>query len=81
MEEHINYHGVLRIRNPKTLQRWIDSGKFQAELEGGWIFAVGCGRFRSILCTCSKCRKSTNSPLKLLLDKYNLPHNQSKTNK
>ena len=37
--------GILRITNPKTLQRWKDNGKFQAIINDGYIYAPGCGRF------------------------------------
>lgn len=51
------YSGTLRITNPKTLQKWIDTGKFQEQIDKGWIFAKGCGRFKKEVCTCYKCRK------------------------
>lgn len=62
--------GTLRIRNPKTLERWIQNGKYQETLDEGYIFAVGCGRFRSEPCQCGKCRKSKNSPLKAVIEKH-----------
>ena len=62
------YYGTLRIRNPKTLQRWIDTGKHQKQLDDGWVFNVGCGRYRTQKCECNKCRKSKNSPLKDVLE-------------
>lgn len=54
-EEH--FSGSIRITNPKTLQSWKDKGWFQQELDKGYIFAEGCGRFKTEPCTCSKCRK------------------------
>lgn len=56
-EKQAEYYGTTRITNLRTLQRWIDSGKYQAMLDQGWIFNPGCGRFRSGACTCHKCRK------------------------
>ena len=49
--------GVLRITNPKTLQKWITNGKYQELIDEGYIYAEGCGRFRPKVCTCHKCRK------------------------
>ena len=63
--------GTLRIRNPKTLRKWMRLGWFQEKLDQGWLFNVGCGRFRKEPCTCTKCRKSTNSPLKHICEIYN----------
>jgi len=53
-----NYSGILRITNPKTLQRWKDNGKYQELIDDGYIYSEGCGRFRTEICTCSKCRKN-----------------------
>ena len=63
----MEFYGTLRIRNPKTLKKWIDTGKFQKQIDEGFIFNLGCGRFRTEKCECSKCRKSKNSPLKQIL--------------
>jgi len=30
--------GTLRISNPKTLQRWIDTGMMKKKYEQGWQF-------------------------------------------
>jgi len=49
--------GVLRITNPKTLQKWKDDGRYQELIDEGLIYAPGCGRFREEICTCSSCRK------------------------
>ena len=49
--------GTLRISNPKTLERWIHQGKYQEQLDAGYIFAPACGRFRTEVCTCFKCRR------------------------
>ena len=51
------YGGVLRITNLKTLQAWKDNGKYQKLINDGFIFAVGCGRFRVGKCGCSRCKK------------------------
>ena len=50
------YWGVLRITNPKTLQKWKDNGKYQKLINDGLIFGVGCGRFRKEECNCCKCK-------------------------
>jgi hypothetical protein len=49
--------GSIRIKNPKTLQAWIDKGWYQREINDGYIFAPNCGRFRTEKCQCSKCKK------------------------
>lgn len=55
-----NFSGTLRITNPKTLQRWKDTSKYQELIDEGLIYAPGCGRFREEPCKCSKCRKYHN---------------------
>lgn len=52
-----NYAGSIRIKNPKTLQSWIDKGWYQDQLDSGYTFAPACGRFRVGKCECCKCRK------------------------
>lgn len=52
--------GTLRITNPKTLEKWKETGKYQELINQGYIYANGCGRFRKEVCTCSKCRRKTN---------------------
>lgn len=49
--------GTLRIKNPKTLQKWEDSGKLTQQAEFGWIFAKKCGRFKKNICHCASCRR------------------------
>jgi hypothetical protein len=56
-EKETNYHGVLRITNPRTLHHWKDTGKYQALIDEGYIYAKGCGRFRLEECKCSKCKR------------------------
>jgi hypothetical protein len=51
-----SYSGTLRIKNPKTLERWKKDGRFKELIDEGYIYAKGCGRFRVDICTCSKCR-------------------------
>ncbi len=51
------YCGTLRIKNPKTLRKWKNNGKYKALIDAGYIYAKGCGRFRLEVCTCSRCRK------------------------
>lgn len=48
--------GTLRITNPKTLERWVISGKYQKQIDEGYHFGSGCGRFRTEICVCSACR-------------------------
>jgi hypothetical protein len=50
-------YGSIRIKNPKTLQKWIDKGWYKREIDAGYIFAANCGRFRTEKCECGKCRK------------------------
>jgi hypothetical protein len=49
--------GSVRIKKATTLQSWIDKGWYQAQIDKGYIFASGCGRFRIEECKCSSCRK------------------------
>jgi hypothetical protein len=67
MEE---YSGTLKITNPITLERWIHQGKFQKEIDDGYIFATGCGRFRTEVCTCFKCRKGAGKKLQTIIDRH-----------
>lgn len=55
--------GTLRITNPKTLQKWIDNGKYQEMIDKGCFFGLGCGRFRTEACECSACRKRPKKEL------------------
>ena len=50
--------GTLRITNPKTLEKWKKNGKYQELISEGYIYAIGCGRFRIESCTCAKCRRA-----------------------
>jgi hypothetical protein len=58
-----NYSGTLRISNPKTLQNWIIRGWYQKLINEGYIFNVGCGRFKTEKCACSACRTRTRQEL------------------
>ena len=51
------YQGTLKITNPNTIQSWKDKGWWQKQLDNGYIYAVGCGRFKTEICTCCKCHK------------------------
>ena len=62
--------GTLRISNPMTLQRWIDTGKYQEYINDGWIFNVGCGRFRKEKCTCTECRNKRKAKLQSVIDNF-----------
>lgn len=61
-----NYYGSIRIKKPKTLQKWINNGWYQKLIEDGYTFAKGCGRFRIDKCECSKCRKAIKTELEKL---------------
>lgn len=63
-----NYCGTLRISNPITLKRWIDLGWYQNLINDGFIFNVGCGRFKTEKCSCSQCRTRTRPELKKVLE-------------
>jgi len=65
-----NLSGTIRIKNPKTLRRWIRLGWYQESLDEGYTFHVGCGRFKfEKVCTCYKCRNRTRPELKAILEK------------
>lgn len=53
----INYSGVLRITNEKTLNMWKQTGKYDELINQGFIYNSGCGRFRESKCECCKCKK------------------------
>jgi hypothetical protein len=59
--KEINYFGAIRIQKPSTLQSWIDKGWFKKELDKGYFFAVGCGRFKTEICKCSKCKRKNGN--------------------
>ena len=66
--------GSIRIRNPKTLERWIHRGWYQRELDLGYTFGIGCGRFCNPPCECHKCRRQKGgSPLQKVIDKHYKP--------
>lgn len=71
MEKIVYYSGVLRIKNPKTLQRWVDNGSYKKLINQGFIFNVGCGRFRKHICTCTECRNKTKPKLKEIINNIN----------
>lgn len=50
-------NGTPRITNPKTLENWKQTGRYQELIDKGFIYASGCGRFRLEVCTCFKCRR------------------------
>jgi hypothetical protein len=52
-----HYSGSIRIKNAKTLQKWINKGWYQKQIDLGYTFYPGCGRFRTEKCECRKCRK------------------------
>ena len=55
------FAGILRITNPKSLEKWKDDGRYNKIINEGYIYAIGCGRFRHKICTCCKCRKFKSS--------------------
>lgn len=63
--------GSVKIKKAATLQRWIDLGWYQRELDKGYIFAPACGRFRIGKCECSKCRKPNSGLEKRLVLEQN----------
>ncbi len=62
--------GTLRIINPKTLEKWIHNGNYQKQLNRGYYFGLGCGRFRTEVCICSACRKHPKKELELVILKH-----------
>ncbi len=72
INKNINYSGSIRIKNPKTLQSWIDKGWYDRELSQGYIFNIGCCRFTINKCTCSQCRNKNRPLLKEVLLKNKL---------
>ena len=73
-EDLTNYSGTLRIKLPKTLERWVQNGEYQKLLNEGRVFNVGCGRFRESKCTCFRCRKNTIShPLQIVINNHYKP--------
>lgn len=63
----MNYIGSLRIKNPKTLQKWIDKGWHDEKIKKGFVFNCGCGRYKTEVCECIYCRKDKNKKLKEIL--------------
>lgn len=63
-----NYCGTTRISNPKTLKRWVDNGEYSKRIKEGFIFNVGCGRFKTEVCTCSTCRTRKRPELRAILE-------------
>ena len=62
--------GTLKISNPKTLEKWIQDGSYQEEVNDGYMFNVGCGRFRTELCKCYKCRNGKGKKLQQVIDRH-----------
>lgn len=70
--------GTLRIRKPKTLEKWIQNGSYQDEIDSGYTFNVGCGRFRKEPCKCFKCRKpNSGKKLQEVIDRHYKSTNNS----
>lgn len=51
------YHGTIRIKKASTLQSWIDKGWYQQQIDNGYTFATGCGRFVIGQCICRRCKR------------------------
>ena len=64
--------GTLRIRNPKTLRKWMRNGKYAEKINAGWVFNVGCGRFRTEKCVCSVCRNKKRPRMQEIIDNYEI---------
>ena len=63
MQFNQNFSGTLRIKNPKTLQKWKDTGKYQELINKGYFYCQSCGRFRigDINKMSKCCKKSFNN--------------------
>ena len=72
MEE--NYSGSIRIKKASTLQSWIDKGWYKDSIDRGFTFAVGCGRFVSNPCKCSKCRRPNSGKERRRVLEINMKH-------
>lgn len=66
-EQIMEYQGSIRILKPETLQAWIDKGWYQEQIKEGYIYALGCGRFRKEKCECFKCRRGQGTQRKEVL--------------
>ena len=75
-EKIINYSGSIKLKNPKTILKWIKNGWFKKEIDQGYFFAVGCGRFTMTKCTCSNCRTRKRTTIRELLQNNNIPEEQ-----
>lgn len=73
--------GTTRISNPKTLQRWIDLGWYQELIDEGYIFAPHCGRFKTDICTCTKCRHKNPKREELTNILNNINHEHTNNNR
>jgi hypothetical protein len=70
MQNEPYYIGALRITNPKTLEKWIHNGSYQKELDRGFTYYPGCGRFRSEPCQCNKCRRGKGATRQEVIDRH-----------
>jgi hypothetical protein len=58
------YSGTLRIKNPKTLQRWKDNGEYQKLIDAEYFYCSSCGRFRlGVVESLGKCCRKTHQNL------------------
>jgi len=52
--------GIYKIESPSGKvyigQRWVDLGWYKELIDDGFIFAPYCGRFKTEICECGKCR-------------------------
>ena len=58
---------TIRINTPKTLRKYIVTGKYKEMLQQGFILSPGCGRFKKYECTCHKCISKKRLVLKEIL--------------
>lgn len=68
----MNLSGSTRIKNPHTLQKWIDNGWYRSTIEEGYVFNPGCGRFREEKCLCKRCRSNNGHSIREVLRNNNL---------
>jgi hypothetical protein len=64
------FAGTTRIKNPKTLRKWLRFGWYQERIEAGLVFNPACGRFREEICTCSTCRNKKGKKLVDVLNEF-----------
>lgn len=61
MTSETNYSGTLRIKKQSTIDKWKAKGWWQDQIDRGYIYAKGCGRFKTEICTCCQCRRKNKT--------------------